>query len=386
MDICPRLAHARGVTDAPALPILYLINPAVGVTGGLVAVCNAARLLKDDVRIVMVLPRATTLRPEEITGFWRIEQIHLRNLARNPWAILTYLPALLASSWQLKRLMARDGATQLMLNDFYVLHGFVLRLMGFRGRIVCWVRCDPVHMVGPLARPMLALARRAADRMVAVSRHIAQLLPAHYPLSVLYDFYAAPEVVPPRATNPREPRFVYLSNYIEGKGHAMALEAFAQAAAQAPGLRLDFYGGDLGLSKNRDYRAALERQALVLGIAQQVTFHDFLVDPRPMLATACALLNFSRSESFSLTVLEAGGAGVPVIATRSGGPQEIILEGETGFLIAQGDIAAAARHMLTLAEQPERAARMGEAAARHVRTTFAPERFRTQFLSLFDFA
>jgi hypothetical protein len=42
--------------------------------------------------------------------------------------------------------------------------------------------------------------------------------------------------------------------------------------------------------------------------------------------------------------------------------------------------------MLTLAEQPERAARMGEAAARHVRTTFAPERFRTQFLSLFDFA
>jgi glycosyltransferase involved in cell wall biosynthesis len=69
-------------------------------------------------------------------------------------------------------------------------------------------------------------------------------------------------------------------------------------------------------------------------------------------------------EAFGMTFLEAQAAGLPVVAGRSGGVAAIVAEGETGLLTAEGDPAAFASAVRLLLSEPQRRARMGEAAMR----------------------
>jgi L-malate glycosyltransferase len=354
-----------------ALPVVYVVDASVAVTGAFISARHIAHALQQDARCVLVLPKGSVISPQECAAFWRVEYIPLVNLSKNLSALLRYLPALFAGSWKLKRLMRRDGATRLHLNDFFLMQGAVLRLLGYRGHIATWVRCEPVRFAGPLARPMLALAAGSANRMVAVSSFIRSLLPARYGVEVIYNFYAGLTRTPRTWDAAEAKPLVYVGNYIQGKGQEMALEAFALAAAQDATLTLAFYGADMGLQKNRDYRSMLQQRAQQLGIAARIQFHDFIPDTYAVLETAYAALNFSVSESFSRTVLEASGAGVPVIATASGGPQEILQDGVTGYLVPVGDVAAAAERIITLAQDVQKGATMGEAGAAHIAAQFS---------------
>ena len=138
----------------------------------------------------------------------------------------------------------------------------------------------------------------------------------------------------------------------------------------------------MGLQKNRDYLVQLKATVRELGLTGRVSFGEFTHDTFTILEPAYAALNCSTSESFSMTVLEASGAGLPVISTASGGPQEIIKEGITGYLAPVGDVETIAQCIIRLAQDPNRAAQMGQAGATHVRETFSPARFCEEFKAL----
>lgn len=367
------------------LPILYIVDTAVALTGAFVAARNTAKLFKDSVRIVLVLPEGSAIAPAMLEDFWRVDYVPMVALSKNLRSMLRYIPSLIAGAWRLRKNMQRDGATRLQLNDFYLMHGVLLRVMGFRGQIISWVRCHPARFAGPLAKPMLWLAMRSANRMVAVSKAIHMLLPASANVDVVYDGYEGRTRAPKLWQAVDEKRFVYVGNYIQGKGQDIALEAFARIAADDTTVTLAFYGGDMGLAKNKAYRTGLEQSVAQNALQGRVMFHDFISDSFAALEPAYAALNFSHAESFSMTVLEACGAGVPVIATASGGPQEIIRDGVTGYLISVGDVAAAAERMALLAREPETAQAVGEAGAEHVRTQFSIQQLRTQLQNLWRF-
>ena len=364
------------------LPILYMVDPSIAVTGAFIAARNTARLLKDSVHVVLVLPEGSSVPPAMLEDFWRVDLVPMVGLSKNFYSLLHYLPSMIAGTRVLKKSMKRDGATRLQLNDFYLMHGVLLRLMGYRGQVVSWVRCHPARFAGPLARPMLWLAARSANRMVAVSNAIRLLLPANAAVEVVYDGYEGRTRAAKNWQAADEKRFVYVGNYIAGKGQDVALEAFASVAAKDASMQLAFYGGDMGLGKNQAYRARLERFVAQHALQDRVSFHGFAPDTYAVLEPAYAALNFSQGESFSMTVLEACGAGVPVIATASGGPQEIVRDGITGYLIPVADVAAAAERMLLLARQPEKARAMGEAGAEHVRRQFSMQKLRMQLQDL----
>lgn len=89
-------------------------------------------------------------------------------------------------------------------------------------------------------------------------------------------------------------------------------------------------------------RPAAERLAAELGIADAVKFlgkQDAVVD---LLQGADLFLLPSASESFGLAALEAMACGVPVIGSEIGGLSEVVLDNETGYLCALGDVAAMA--------------------------------------------
>lgn len=372
--------------QAPALPTIYVIDPSVAVTGAFVAARNIARALKDHARVVLVLPEQTLITRAECCDFWRVEHIPAASLSKNPAALLRYLPNVLRGGLRVGRLMRNDTSAHLILNDFYVMQGIVLRLLGYRGKIVSLVRCDPRRFAGALAPWMLWMQHISADRVVAVSQHVRSLLPARVKASVLYDYFSGSVRAPVKHTTQGEKRFVYIGNYIAGKGQDMALEAFAMVAKNDPSLSLHFYGGDMGLAKNRSYRLVLEARAHAVGLSARIHFHDFVADTSALLATGFAALNFSTSESFSMTVLEASGCGLPVVATLSGGPQEILIEGKTGYLIPVGDVSAAARAIEMLAADPKNAFAMGQAGAEHVTRNFSRDHFAQSLRELLDFS
>lgn len=100
-------------------------------------------------------------------------------------------------------------------------------------------------------------------------------------------------------------------------------------------------------------RPALEALARARGVAEQVRFCGNEGSSERLLGAIDALVVASENEPFSLAMLEALAAGVPVLAADSGGARDVIRAGENGFLFRTGDAADLARRLeLWLASPP----------------------------------
>ena len=367
-----------------ARPCLFIVDGSIAVTGAVVAAARQAELLKDEVETVLVLPRGHQVPAARTAAFAEVIELPIVNLRKSFASLILYGPSLIAASVMLWRAMRRRGCERLQLNDFYLAHGAVLRLLGFRGRIVTFVRIDPTRF-GMVGRIWLAAARWSSTEIVAVSRFIQALLGPDYPSRLVYEHSSIGHI----ATDARTARsslLLFVGNYIEGKGQERAIEAFHRIADRCPTARLRFVGGDMGLDKNRLFRAALELAAANGPAPERIEFRGLSDDLHAHYAEASAALNFSASESFSNTCLDASAAGLAVVATRCGGPEEIIEDGTTGFLVPVGDVAAMAERMGWLLDHPGEATAMGEAGRRLVNERFAPERAKSALLAMLGLA
>lgn len=92
----------------------------------------------------------------------------------------------------------------------------------------------------------------------------------------------------------------------------------------------------------------------------------------------------SLAEGFGLTVAEAMWKGRPVVASRIGGIQDQIVDGESGVLVEPTDLPAFAEAVVSLLADPAGAARMGDAAQTRVRESYLGARHLIQYLELFS--
>ena len=74
-------------------------------------------------------------------------------------------------------------------------------------------------------------------------------------------------------------------------------------------------------------------------------------------------------EPFGMTILEAGGHGLPVVAAQSGGHLEMVLDGVTGLLVLPDDAKALAQALERLLDENLRAS-LGERACEHISRNF----------------
>ena len=360
-----------------ARPVLVIVDGSVAVTGALVSAARQAALLADELRTVLVLPRGHRVPSQRLTAFVEVIEIPIVPLRKQARSLIAYSPALVAGSLRLRRVLKRVGASRVQINDFYLLHGTILRLMGYSGRIVTFVRIDPLRF-GAAGRFWLAAARRSADALVAVSRFIQQGVEDS---RLVYE-HAVPGAA--RARTSTGQLLLFVGNMIAGKGQDDAVAAFNRIARDFPAARLRFVGGDMGLAKNRVFQASVEQAAKAGPAADRIEFRGASNDLGPDYAEAFAALNFSASESFSITCLDACAAGLPVIATRCGGPEEILDDGVTGWLVPVGDVAAMADKMAWLLGHRAQAAAMGAAGQALVEERFSADDARARFRTLFD--
>ena len=127
----------------------------------------------------------------------------------------------------------------------------------------------------------------------------------------------------------------------------------------------------MGLEKNKEFKKQLIERTQRLHLESQIEWHDFAEKISEEYLNAAIVLNFSESESFSLTCLEAMFYGRPVIATRSGGPSEIIDHNESGILVDVKDVEAMASALEELISSPEKREQMSRLAYERVRLKFS---------------
>lgn len=84
---------------------------------------------------------------------------------------------------------------------------------------------------------------------------------------------------------------------------------------------------------------------------------------------------FYHNETFGLVNLEAMQWGLPVVATPEGGIPDVVLDGETGFLVPQRNAEALADSLEVLLSDPELRFRMGKAGRRHYEANFTQSHF-----------
>src|SRR5438132_3366189 len=90
------------------------------------------------------------------------------------------------------------------------------------------------------------------------------------------------------------------------------------------------------------------------------------------------------SEGTPVSILEAGATGLPVVSTRHAGIPDVVIEGETGFLVDEGDVHGMAEYMLRMIKEPELAGRMGAVAQKHIQENFSRARSLNRLWSIIE--
>jgi len=184
-------------------------------------------------------------------------------------------------------------------------------------------------------------------RITAVSEALRESIVALYgdavPVDVIPNVVDERIFVAPREDEPRDPHhllFVGLIRHV--KGLDVLVRALSHLVPDNPDLHLSVAGGSFYRAYERD-AAAVRDLVRALGVSDRVRFLGEVApnDVGALMRRSALLVVPSRRETFSLVTAEALASGTPVVATRCGGPEEILTD-ETGQLTDVDDAAALA--------------------------------------------
>lgn len=153
-----------------------------------------------------------------------------------------------------------------------------------------------------------------------------------------------------------------IGQLVPHKGHRFLLEAFATVHSSLPNAHLVLIGsGELELR--------LKAQTADLDLNGSVTFAGYRSNAASYLPAFDLFVHSSVEEGLGTTILDAGAAGLAIVATRAGGIPESVLDGETAVLVEPADPESMARAILDLSQDPARRSAMGAAGHRFVAST-----------------
>lgn len=317
------------------------------------------RLAVDGPNAAMIPTLVREMRPiDDVRAIRSIERL-LRE--QRPSVVHTHL----AKAGTLGRIAARRSRTPVLVHTF---HGHVLR--GYFSPAV--------------TRAYLEVERRLAtrtDALVAVSQHVRDELlelgigsPERWrviPVGIELETYAgagdARAAARARFDLPTAgPLIGIVGRLVPIKDLDTFLRAAARIAASHPDAAFVVAG-------DGELRPALEARARSL-LGDRVRFLGWVEDLPALYAALDVVVLTSRNEGTPVSLIEAGAAGRPVVATRVGGVSEVVDDGVTGWLVSPGDDVALAARVAGLLDRPEEAAAFGQAAKAHVAERFSAAR------------
>lgn len=165
--------------------------------------------------------------------------------------------------------------------------------------------------------------------------------------------------------------FLAVGRFVDKKAPQLTLNAFKMTLLVHPDANLIMVGdGPLleecknkviawGIDKSVHFKGALPQKEILKYFEECIAFVQHSITPPN-----------GDSEGTPVSILEAGAAGLAVIATRHAGIKDVVIDGETGYLIDEFDTKAMSNYMIKLASRPNIAAGLGRAAKERVYNNF----------------
>jgi glycosyltransferase involved in cell wall biosynthesis len=238
--------------------------------------------------------------------------------------------------------------------------GYALMLAALAPRDTITVVQEHMHLEAH--RPALAAAmRRGYPRLDVLTvltdgdaAAYAAVLPGGAPRIVPLANPVAP--LSGGGTDPAAPVLAAAGRLTRQKGFDLLLEAFAIAARDRPGWRLEIHGAG-------GERAALERRAAEPDLRGRALLPGPANPLGPALARASVFVLSSRFEGFGMVIVEAMGCGLPVVSFDCPrGPAEILTPEHDGLLVPPQDVPALAAALGRVMDDEALRRAMGEAA------------------------
>jgi glycosyltransferase involved in cell wall biosynthesis len=230
---------------------------------------------------------------------------------------------------------------------------------------------------GLLGSDWFGLLPRLFDRFLTVSRHSAAVLGAAPEKTRVVWGGVNPAVFTPEPACTRA-GVVFVGRLTPHKGIDRLIAALPDGAT----LTIAGVGGHDERPPESGYVAHLQRLAAgrdvrFIGAVTEADlpalYRSAAVAAMPSVNVTCYGKTHAVSELLGLTAIEAMASGTPVVASRIGGLTEVVVDGETGYLVEAGDVAALRGRLAELIADPARARDMGAAARQRTLQRFTWE-------------
>jgi glycosyltransferase involved in cell wall biosynthesis len=169
--------------------------------------------------------------------------------------------------------------------------------------------------------------------------------------------------------------FLAIGRFVDKKAPHLTIRAFAQVAAKYPDAKLRMIGAGplLPACEALVKELQLEKQVEFLGVRKPEEILQFFQ------SSICFVQHSVTAESGDtegtpVAVLEAGAAGMPIVASIHAGIPDVVVNGETGFLFEEKDVATMAAGMLKIADDLSLAKKMGEVGRKRILENYTLER------------
>ncbi len=155
-----------------------------------------------------------------------------------------------------------------------------------------------------------------------------------------------------------------VGSLVPHKGHRHLIAAMPRILAERPEAHLVVFG-------DGPLEAELRRDCWERSLQTRVTFAGFRTDVARFLHTFDIFAHPSVEEGLGTSILDAMAARLPVVASQAGGIPEVVVHGETGWLVPPASPTELAGALITLLEDPRRRAQFGEAGRARVQSVFS---------------
>ena len=169
--------------------------------------------------------------------------------------------------------------------------------------------------------------------------------------------------------------FIAVGRFVEKKSPQTTIKAFNEVLKKYPDARLTMVGNgelweeskklvaELKIENAVELPGPLKHEQLMALYGKSIAFVQHSV-------TA----GHGDSEGTPVAVLEASASGLPVVSTFHAGIPDVIIDGETGFLVNENDMNGMATAMIKIIENKEKAIQMGKAGRIYVKENFSMEK------------
>jgi colanic acid/amylovoran biosynthesis glycosyltransferase len=166
-----------------------------------------------------------------------------------------------------------------------------------------------------------------------------------------------------------------LGRLTEKKAPHLTLLAFSQALSHCPGMKLRILGdGELrGVCRDLAYSLNLSEHVVFKGSANRSQVLEEMRNAFAFVQHSVEAYN-GDSEGTPVAILEAGAAGLPVIATRHAGIPDVVVPGATGVLVSERDVQEMANAMVSLFRYRKDCRTMGENARQRIQRYFSMDK------------